>query len=92
MDQHTVGKWLIHGTKHHKANQLQSLEPPVEYPSGESKHGTKVSEGKIFNPIFKGNVQGRKHPGRRVFAESELSSTESLNMLFKIKRMAMKSQ
>ena len=28
LDQHTGGKWLIHGTKHHKDNQLQSLEPP----------------------------------------------------------------
>ena len=25
---HTRGKWLIHGTKHRKANQLQSLELP----------------------------------------------------------------
>ena len=25
-DQHTGGKWLISGTKHHKDNQLQSLE------------------------------------------------------------------
>ena len=25
VDQHTGGKWLIHGTKHHKDNQLQSL-------------------------------------------------------------------
>ena len=24
-DQHTGGKWLIHGTKRHKDNQLQSL-------------------------------------------------------------------
>ena len=24
-DQHTAGKWLIHGTKRHKDNQLQSL-------------------------------------------------------------------
>ena len=28
MDRHTGGKWLIHGTKHHKDNQLQSLELP----------------------------------------------------------------
>ena len=28
MDQHTGGKWLIHGTKHRKDNQLQSLELP----------------------------------------------------------------
>ena len=26
MDQHTGGKWLIHGTKHRKDNRLQSLE------------------------------------------------------------------
>ena len=25
VDQHTGGKWLIHGTKHHKDNRLQSL-------------------------------------------------------------------
>ena len=28
VDQHTGGKWLIYGTKHHKNNQLQSLELP----------------------------------------------------------------
>ena len=28
VDQHTGGKWLIYGTKHHKDNQLQSLELP----------------------------------------------------------------
>ena len=28
VDQHTGGKWLIHVTKHHKNNQLQSLECP----------------------------------------------------------------
>ena len=28
MDQHTGGKWLIHGTKRHKDSQLQSLELP----------------------------------------------------------------
>ena len=26
VEQHTGGKWLIHSTKHHKDNQLQSLE------------------------------------------------------------------
>ena len=26
IDQHTGGKWLIHGTKRHKDNQLQSLD------------------------------------------------------------------
>ena len=28
----------------------------------------------MFNPLFKGNVQGRKHRGRCVFAEPELLS------------------
>ena len=28
MDQHRGGKWLIHGTKRHNDNQLQSLELP----------------------------------------------------------------
>ena len=30
VDQHTGGKRLIHGTKHHKDNQLHSLELPCE--------------------------------------------------------------
>ena len=28
VDQHTGGKWLIHGNKRHKDNHLQSLELP----------------------------------------------------------------
>ena len=28
VDQHTGGKWLIHGIKRHKGNQLQNLELP----------------------------------------------------------------
>ena len=28
IEQHAVGKWLIHGTEYHKDNQLQSLELP----------------------------------------------------------------
>ena len=71
MDQHTHdtgSKWLIHGTKHHKGNQLQSLELPRR----ENKHDRKESEGNMFNPISKGYVQERKHPGRCAFAESEL--------------------
>ena len=28
VDQYTGGKWLIHGTKRRKGNQLQSLELP----------------------------------------------------------------
>ena len=32
--QHTGGKWLIHGTKHRKDNQLHSLEPPYHSREG----------------------------------------------------------
>ena len=28
LDQYTEGKWLIHGTKDHKDNQLQGMELP----------------------------------------------------------------
>ena len=28
VDQHKEGKWLVHGTKHRKDNQFQSLELP----------------------------------------------------------------
>ena len=28
VDQHTGGKWLIHGAKHRRNNELQSLELP----------------------------------------------------------------
>ena len=38
VDQHTGGKWLTHGTKRHKDNQLQAWNSPVEYPSRECKH------------------------------------------------------
>ena len=44
----------------------------VEYPSGVCKHDIKESKGNMFKPIFKENVQGRKHPGSCAFAEPEL--------------------
>ena len=47
----------------HQTPQGQSVTKPgtpVEYPSRESEHDTNESEGNMFNPIFKGNVQGRK--------------------------------
>ena len=71
VNQHTRGKWLIHGSKHSKDKQLQSPELPN---SRECKHGIKESEGNMFNPIFKENFQGRKHLGSYAFAESELLS------------------
>ena len=72
VDQHTGGRWLIHGTKRRQDNQLQSLELPLEYHSRECKHDIKESKGKMFNPIFKENAQGRKHPVSCACAEPEL--------------------
>ena len=40
------------------------MNSPVEYPSKDSKHDIKESEGNMFNPIFNENSQGQKHPGR----------------------------
>ena len=34
VDQHTGGKWVIHGTKYRKDNQLQSLEIPCRKSEG----------------------------------------------------------
>ena len=72
MDQHTGGKWLIHGAKLRQDNQLQNLELPVEYLSSECKHDIKESKGNMFSPIFKENVQGQTHPGSCAFAEPDL--------------------
>ena len=46
----------------------------VEYPRRGCKHDIKESERNMFNPIFKENIQGRKHPGICAFAEPELLS------------------
>ena len=48
-DQHRRGKWLIHGTKHYKDNQLQAWNSPVEYLSKESKHD--IKEPKVICSI-----------------------------------------
>ena len=72
VDEHTGGKWLIHGTKRRKDNQLQSLELLVEYPSRECKHDIKESKGNMLNPMFKENLQGQKHPVSCAFAEPDL--------------------
>ena len=54
VDQHTGGTWLIHGTKHYKDNQLQSLELPVKYPSWEYKFDIwfKEMHWKMLEKIF----------------------------------------
>ena len=67
-----VGKWLINGTKRRKDNHLQTWNSPVDYPCRVCKHDIKESKGNVFNPIFKDNDQGQKHPESCVFAEPEL--------------------
>ena len=71
VDQHTGGKWLIHGTKVARTISCKAWSSPVEYPSRECKHGIKESKGNMFNPIFKKNVQGRKHPGGVVHLQNQ---------------------
>ena len=90
MDQRIWDKWLIHNNKRHKDNQLQSLELPVGYPGWECKHDIKESEGSMFNPIFKENVQGRKHPGSWAFAEQKLLSYKKPKHVVQMKKMTIK--
>ena len=72
MDQHTGGKWIIHGTPNAaRTISCKAWNSPVEYPSRECKHDIKESKGNMFNPIFKENVQGKKHSGSSAFAEPE---------------------
>ena len=71
VDQHTGGKWLIHGTKRRQDNQLQSLELPVEYPSRECKHD--IKESKETCPIQYSRRMSRvRNPGSSAYAEPEL--------------------
>ena len=63
VDQHTEGKWLIHGTNVARTISCKAWISPAEYPSGECKHYIKESEGNMFNPVFKENVQEWRHPG-----------------------------
>ena len=51
VDQHAGGKWLIHGTKRRKDNQLQSLKLPAEYPSWVARCDIKGSVSTVLNPI-----------------------------------------
>ena len=50
------------------------------YPSREYKHDIKHSQGNTFNPIFKVNVQWRKHPARNAFAKQNYLVTDILHM------------
>ena len=59
--------------RHHVIPQpVANPGTPGEYPSWESKHDIKESEGNIFKPILKENVQRRKRPERCLFAEPEI--------------------
>ena len=55
-----------------QGQSIANLELTCRISWYESKHYIKGSEGNLFNLIFKGNVQGWKHPGRCAFAEPEL--------------------
>ena len=46
----------------------------LENPSRECKHDINESEVNMFNPIFKENSEGRKHPESCAFAEPEILS------------------
>ena len=80
VDQHAGGKWLIHDTKRRKDNQLQSLNPPAEYPIWVARCDIKGSDGTMLNPIFWKTVQGQKHPGRWGIVELQIPS---IKVLFK---------
>ena len=73
VDQHTGGKWLI-APNVARTISCKAWNSPVEYLSRECKHDMKESEGNMFNPTFKENVQGRNHPGGSALAEPELLS------------------
>ena len=45
VDQHTEGKWLIHGPKYARTISCKAWNSPVEYPSSKSKHDINESEG-----------------------------------------------
>ena len=53
-------------------NPRHQTPPEQSVATWECKHDIKESKGNMFNPIFKENVQGRKHPGSCALAESEL--------------------
>ena len=66
----------------------KACNSPVEYPSRESKHDINESECNMFNPISKGNVQGR----RCAFSEPELLSYRKPKGVVPSKMTTIKSQ
>ena len=63
VDQHTEEKWLIHGTKRRKDNQLRAWNSPVEYPRRECKHDIKETCSIQYSRRMSrgGNIQGVVH-------------------------------
>ena len=67
VDQHTGGKWLIHGTKHRKDNQLQSLELSLQNILDGNLNMTQRSpkvtcSGRYSDGMSRGkNIQGGVH-------------------------------
>ena len=61
------------------------------HPCRKSKPDVKESESDMFNPIFKGNVSGRKHHGRFTFAESELLCNRKLKRIVQNKEIGHKN-
>ena len=56
VDQHTGGQWLIHNTQNTMIISFKAWNSPVEYFSWESQYDIEESEGNLFNPIIKENV------------------------------------
>ena len=88
VDQHTRGKWFFHNTKRARTISCKAWNSPVEYHSRECQHDINESEGNMFNPIFKENVQGRKHPGSCAFAEPKLLSCRKPKRVVQMKKNA----
>ena len=78
VDQHAGGKWLIHDTKRHKDNQLQSLKLPCRISSWVARCDIKASNSTVLNPIFWKKVQGQKHPRRWGIVEHQIPSNKVL--------------
>ena len=63
LDYHAGGKWLIHGTKHHKENQLQCLKHPCRLSPGENIYQTKW---KSISPSIGSIIRNCKSGGKNI--------------------------
>ena len=61
VDQHTGGKWLIHGTKRRKDNQLQSLELPCKISTLEQRTPKHKSDWLNGYGVLLTNVQCHRY-------------------------------